>query len=135
MTRICIHCCRLQAVYSPITVKSFVTLYTGFNPCKKGNLILRLQEMLFEVQIFLTSLVHFVQGSITSTKYFVANCTGNSSTYTFVTKFFGVNIYKCSHYFPNMKTSSKPLHECLFWPIRSLFRAWSWSDHDPWAII
>ena len=28
-----IHCCRLQAVYRPITVKNFVTVYTGFDPC------------------------------------------------------------------------------------------------------
>ena len=27
------HCCRLQAVYSTITVKNFVTVYTAFNPC------------------------------------------------------------------------------------------------------
>ena len=26
----CLHCCRLQAVYSPITVKNFVTVYTAF---------------------------------------------------------------------------------------------------------
>ena len=39
-----IHCCRLQAVYSPITVKNFVTVYTAFNPCNRGNLLLRLQE-------------------------------------------------------------------------------------------
>ena len=25
-----LHCCRLQAVYSPITVKNFVTVYTAF---------------------------------------------------------------------------------------------------------
>ena len=36
------HCCRLQAVYSPITVKNFVTMYTGFKPCNRGNLLLRL---------------------------------------------------------------------------------------------
>ena len=28
-----LHCCRLQAVYSKITVKNFVTVYTAFNPC------------------------------------------------------------------------------------------------------
>ena len=27
------HCCRLQTVYSPITVKNFVTMYTAFNLC------------------------------------------------------------------------------------------------------
>ena len=27
------HCCRLQAVYSPITVKNFVTVYTDFHRC------------------------------------------------------------------------------------------------------
>ena len=25
------HCCRLQAIYSPIIVKNFVTVYTAFN--------------------------------------------------------------------------------------------------------
>ena len=38
------HCCRLQAVYSPITVQNFVTVYTAFNPCNRGNLLLRSQE-------------------------------------------------------------------------------------------
>ena len=28
-----VHCCRLQAVYSPITVKNFVTVYTALNRC------------------------------------------------------------------------------------------------------
>ena len=37
-----VHCCRLQAVYSRVTVKNFVTIYTGFNPCNRGNLLLRL---------------------------------------------------------------------------------------------
>ena len=37
-----LHCCRLQAVYSPITVENFVTMYTGFVPCNRGNLLLRL---------------------------------------------------------------------------------------------
>ena len=27
------HCCRLQAGYSPITVKNFVTVYTDSNLC------------------------------------------------------------------------------------------------------
>ena len=27
------HCCRLQAGYSLITVKNFVTVYTAFNLC------------------------------------------------------------------------------------------------------
>ena len=40
-----IHYCRLQAVYSPITVKNFVTVYTAFNPCNRGSLLLRLQEI------------------------------------------------------------------------------------------
>ena len=31
------HCCKLQAVYSPITVKKFVTMYSGFDPCNKGS--------------------------------------------------------------------------------------------------
>jgi hypothetical protein len=39
-------CCRLQAVYSPITVKNFVSVYTAFNPCNRGNLLLRLHEIL-----------------------------------------------------------------------------------------
>ena len=26
------HCCRLQAIYSPITGKNFVTPYTAFDP-------------------------------------------------------------------------------------------------------
>ena len=33
------HCCKLQAVYSPITVKKFVTMYSGFDPCNKGSFI------------------------------------------------------------------------------------------------
>jgi hypothetical protein len=32
------------ADYSPITVKNFVTMYTAFNPCNRGNLLLKLQE-------------------------------------------------------------------------------------------
>ena len=35
-----IHCCRLQAVYSPITVKNFVTVYTAFNPCNRDQRII-----------------------------------------------------------------------------------------------
>jgi hypothetical protein len=41
------HCCRLQAVYSPITVKNFFTVYTAFNSCNRGNLLLRLQEKVY----------------------------------------------------------------------------------------
>ena len=29
--------CRLQAIYSPITGKNFVTLYTAFDPWNRGN--------------------------------------------------------------------------------------------------
>jgi hypothetical protein len=35
------HCCKLQAVYSLITVENFVTMYTGFDPCNWGNLLLK----------------------------------------------------------------------------------------------
>ena len=31
------HCCRLQAVYSTITVKNFVTVYTAFKPCNRDQ--------------------------------------------------------------------------------------------------
>ena len=34
-------CCRLQAIYGQITVKNFVKVYTVFNPCIRGNLLLR----------------------------------------------------------------------------------------------
>ena len=49
--------------------------------------------MLFKVQNFfnINSRLPLVQESITSTKYFVINSTGNSSTYTFVTKFLPVD--------------------------------------------
>ena len=62
-------------------------------PCNRGNLPLILKEMLFKIQNFfnINGILPLVQGSITSTKYFVANCTGNSSTYTFVTKFLPVD--------------------------------------------
>ena len=33
------HCCRLQAVYSMITSKNFVTMYTAFDPSNRGNTI------------------------------------------------------------------------------------------------
>ena len=39
------HCCRLLAIYSPITGKSFVTVYTAFDPWNRGNQLLRLQEI------------------------------------------------------------------------------------------
>ena len=39
------HCCRLQAIYSPIAGKNFVTVYTTFDPWNRGNLLLRLQEI------------------------------------------------------------------------------------------
>ena len=69
------HCCSL------ITVKNIVTMYTGFEPCSRGNLLLILWEMLFKVQKFfsMNSRLPLVQGSITSTKYLVINSTGNSS--------------------------------------------------------
>ena len=52
----------------------------------------------------------------------------NPSTLEFVKSIYSLyekNLY--SNCFPNIKTSSNPPHECLFWPIRSLFQAWSWS--------
>ena len=33
-----LHCCRLQAIYSPITVKNFVTVYTAFYFCNWGTI-------------------------------------------------------------------------------------------------
>ena len=39
-----LHFCRSQAVYSPITVKNIVTVYTDFIPYNRGNLLLRVQE-------------------------------------------------------------------------------------------
>ena len=58
-----------------------VCTYTAFDPCNRGNLLWRLKEMLFKVQHFfnLSSRLPLVQGSITSSKYFVINSTGNGS--------------------------------------------------------
>ena len=39
-----LHCCRLQAIYSPITGKNFVNMYSAFDSWNRGYLLLRLQE-------------------------------------------------------------------------------------------
>ena len=42
------------------------TMYAGFNPCNRGNFLLRLQEMLFKVQNFfnINSRLPLVQGQL-----------------------------------------------------------------------
>ena len=104
-----LHCCRLQAIYSPITGKNFVTVYTAFDPWKRGNLLLRLQKNILVIVLkSVISIVDYLyfRGQIhISFKYFVINSTGKNSMYTFVTQFSPVKFEGALYNMNSIKTN------------------------------
>ena len=83
--RLYVHCCRIQAIYSPITGKNFVTVYTAFDSWNRGNLLCieitgNSPVIVLKTVISIVDRLPLFQGSnSTSLKYFVINSTGKSS--------------------------------------------------------
>ena len=62
-------------------IKNFVTVYTAFNPCIRGNLLMRLpkKSSYSTKNCNFNSRLPLFQGSNTLKKYFIINSTGKSS--------------------------------------------------------